>query len=274
MSNQFLEIIENCRRPTIAVMKKALAERPCLSTAESNFITYLAGFSHNEFCDTLFDEFGLSFVGDTSILFDRLNNKFHIKILLNDISVDLQSLYMEEISQTYQLPISTHTILSRNRDGSFADNFNKGLKKLNRSQLAEYISQHILGLSEDVISYTFSKKNVNLIIHITTVSQRNILANLNILFRGVSAALIANFPNDLPNVSLKNLQSAEEIYPLMSKVKWYVIDRDSPEEVTSFLEKIGAEYRLIPYLGDEYDYLSYLLSEIEAFMMKHCQDVV
>lgn len=274
MSTQFLDILEKCRIPTITVMREALAERPHLSTSESNFITYLAGFSHNEFAENLFDEFGLSFVEGTDILFDVLNKKFHIKILLNDIYSNFQSLDREEISQRYQLPIFTSSIPFKNRDGSVADNFYKELKKINRFQWDEYFSQHIAGLREDVISYPVSKNNIDIVLHLTTVSQRNTIANLNLLFSRVSACLIANYPDDRPNVSLKNLQNAEEVYPLMSKVKWYVLDIDSPEEVTSFLEKIGAEYRLVPYLGDEYDYLSYLLSEIEAFIMKHCQNVV
>lgn len=277
MSNQFLDILEKCRIPTITVMREALAKRPHLSTTESNFITYMAGFSHNEFAQKLFDEFGLAFIENTAILFDRFNNKFHIKILLNDLSVDLQSLDMGEISQRYQLPIFTSSTPFRNKDGSFIANanFKNETKNLNGSQLAEYMSHHIAGLREDVISYPVSKNDINFVVHITTVSQRNTFyGNLNLLFNKASACLIANYPDDLPNVSLKNHQIAEEAYPLMSKVKWYVVDRDSPEEVTSFLEKIGAEYRLVPYLGDEYDYLSYLISEIEDFMMKHCQNVV
>lgn len=78
----FTEIVNQCRRPTIDLLREALLGRREFSEAESNFITYMAGFSHHEFAEGLFSDFNLSFLENTSIFFDGENNKFHFKILL------------------------------------------------------------------------------------------------------------------------------------------------------------------------------------------------
>lgn len=269
MSTSFIDILNKCRTPTVITLREALEERTNLSTNESDFITYMAGFSHYEFAEKLFNEFSLVFVDNTSILFDSANNRFHVKILLNDQSLDLENFDLSQISENYQLPIFTSSIAFRNRDGSYVSNLYNEVKNLNRSQYDEYLLHHIAGLSEDVLPYEIHKNGITFVIHLTRASQRNTTINLNGVFSRVSTAVFVNSPDNRPNLSIDNLCNKEEIYSLLSKIKWYVVDVEEPEEITSFLEKVGAEYTLLPYMGEDHDYFHDLISNIEVFIMQH-----
>lgn len=257
MSIGFIYILNKCKTPTVITLKEALGERANLYTNETNFITYMARFSHYEFAEKLFDEFSLVFVDDTSILFDNANEKFHIKFLINDQS-DLVNLDLFQLSEYYQLPVFTSSIAFRNKDGSYVSRVYNEVKNLNCSQHDEYMLCHIAGLREDVLSYEINKNGITFVVHFTKVSQRNTTINLEGVFSRVSRAVFVDFPDDRPNLSLNNLCNKEEIYPLLSKIKWYVIDVAS-SKVTSFLEKIGAEYILLPYFGEDYDYFQNLV---------------
>lgn len=111
------------------------------------------------------------------------------------------------------------------------------VKTLNRFQYDEYISQHIIGLSEDVLSYGVNKNEISLVIHFVTVSKRNTAINLNNLFGRVCTGVFVNSPDDAPNLSITSIcKNKEEIFPSLNRIKWYVVDMNLPEKVTEFLE--------------------------------------
>ena len=154
--NSFLDITNKCQKPTIGALKEALKERDNLSNSESNFITYMAGFSHYEFAESLFDEFGLKFINNKSIIFDSLYKKFHLKVLVNDL-IDLPCFSFDtiEIPDVNKPPIFINRSFSnciawRNQDGSYVKNIYQELKTLNILQIQQYYEDHILGLQENI----------------------------------------------------------------------------------------------------------------------------
>lgn len=138
MHQKLEELINLCRRPTIDLLREALLCRQEFSEAESNFITYMAGFSHHEFAESLFSNFNLSFLEGTSIFFDKENNKFHFKILLNDQSLHCSKLHMGRIERDYN-SLGSDFFWSkmefRDKDGLYIDSLGKQLRGLeNRSE--------------------------------------------------------------------------------------------------------------------------------------------
>ncbi len=168
MSSSFVDIYDKFRKPSASVLREALEERNSFSTSESNFITYMAGFSHYEFTAKLLDEFGLKFLDNTSILFDTINKKLHIKILISD-QFDLGVL-SSQILEMYQLTEFTNY-------GFYIDKAYDEIKKINHSQFAEYKSDRTISFKEEVFSYETDEKEINLVIHFITI-WRNIYVNL------------------------------------------------------------------------------------------------
>ncbi|WP_335092635.1 hypothetical protein [Nostoc sp.] len=161
-----------------------MKERDNLSNSESNFITYMAGFSHYEFAESLLDEFELKFINNKSIVFDKLYNKFHLKVLINDL-MDLLCFSFDtiEIPDVNKPPIFINRsfrncIAWRNKDGSYLENIYQEVKNLNFLQLQQYYEDHIVGLQENVFPYEVIDNNLTYVVHIATV-QRNIDINFN-----------------------------------------------------------------------------------------------
>lgn len=129
----FLQIIKRCRTPSDAILREALQLREKLSIAESNFISYMASFSHYEFSKILFDEFGLISINDGSIVFDSLHQKYHFKVVINDL------MYLPCFSNIKGYDASDNEIYSdkyfgnyifwRNQDGSYVTNLYQEKKR-------------------------------------------------------------------------------------------------------------------------------------------------
>lgn len=263
MNKSFVEIINACKKPNSELLKQALTERDSLSDAESDFITYMAGFSHYEFTKNLFQQFGLFFLKDTSILFDSINNNFHVKILINDQTLDFESISLEAIAQTEQAKIIENRIQFRDQHGTYIDGLSKLLRSMTVEQVQNYVSQSNLGIYEDVVSFRRNLINNSFVIHFVRVGQRNILINLETIFANVIASIFVNFSDKKPNLSLFNLQNKSEIHPLLKNIYWYVLDIERPERIIEFLKKIQADFTLVSYVSDEYNYFQGILQDIE-----------
>ncbi|TYQ27263.1 hypothetical protein [Pseudanabaena sp. UWO310] len=267
MHQKLEELIKLCRRPTIELLREALLCRQELSEAESNFITYIAGFSHHEFAESLFSNFNLSFLENTSIFFDRENNKLHFKILLHDKSHYCAKLHMGRIERDYNSPMFWSKIEFRDKDGLYIDSLGKQLRGCSGDQVRAYISQGISGVSENVVSYQRNLQGYSVVTHFVRAAEPNTDINVKTVFSRVTACIFVNTcEKSFSNLSLDQFQHRAELYPLLKSVYWYVIDAIQPERVTDFLQKIEADFKLMQY-DVKYDYLQEILPEIETMIL-------
>ncbi|MEH1938902.1 MAG: hypothetical protein V7L01_01615 [Nostoc sp.] len=240
-----------------------------LSEFESNFITYMAGFSHHEFAESLFSDFNLSFLEGTSIFFDRENNKFHFKILLNDKSRYCSKLHMGKIERDYASPMFWSKMEFRDKDGLYIDSLGKQLRGCSGDRFWGYIAQGTSGISENVVSYQRDLQGYCVVTHFVTAAESNTDINVKTVFSRVTACIFVNaMDNSFYNLSLAQFQHRAELYPLLKSVYWYVIDAIQSEIVTDFLHKIKADFKLMQYTGIKHDYLQEILPEIETMVLE------
>lgn len=269
MNEKLIDIINQCRKPTIELVREALLCRQELSESESNFITYMAGFSHHEFAESLFSDFNLSFLEGTSIFFDRVNNKLHFKILLNDQSHYCDKLHIGRIERNYNSPLFGSRMAFRDKDGLYIDSLGKQLRGCSGEQVRAYIAQGTSGIAENVVSYQRDLQDYCLVTHFVAAAEPNVDINVKTVFSRVTACIFVNTSEkSFNNLSLYQFQHRTELYPLLKSIYWYVIDAIQPERVTDFLHKIKADFKLIQYAGTKHDYLQEALPEIETMMLK------
>jgi hypothetical protein len=273
MHQKLEELINLCRRPTIDLLKKALLCRQEFSEAESNFITYMAGFSHHEFAESLFPHFNLSFLKDTSILFDRNNNKIHIKILINDQSHHCKKLSFGSIEHDYNSPIFVSRMAFRERNGLYIDSLGKQLRGCSGEQVRAYIAQGTSGIAENVVSYQRNLQGSCLVTHFVRATEPNVDINLKTVFSRVTASIFVDsmfIPLDPSpsNLSFDRFQNRQDIFPLLKSIYWYVLDIRRSKMMTDFLQDIEANFKLMPYAGEEHNYLQELLPEIETMVLE------
>ena len=274
MNEKFVEIVSQCKKPTIELLKKAILSRRELSETESNFITYIAGFSHYEFAESLFSDFNLAFLEGTSIFFDGNSKKVHIKILMNDQSHHCNKLHLGSIERDYGSPVLGSRMAFRDRDGLYIDSLGKQLRGCSGEQVRAYIAQGISGVSENVVSYQRHLKDYCLVIHFVIGSEPNVDINLKTVFNRVTACIFVNSLNNIFNLSLYQFQNRDDLYPLLRSICWYVLDARKPENIIDFLQKIEANFKLIPYAGKEHDYLQEVLPEIELMVLERCNQLL
>jgi hypothetical protein len=256
-SEIFLEIVKKCRQPSIAILREALQVREKLSISESNFITYMAGFSHYEFSESLFDEFKLISIADETVVFDHIHEKYHFKVLLNDLLYlpcfsNLEG-YDENDNEIYSDKYFSNFIIWRNKDGSYVNNSYQERKGLDKNQYQKYCEDHIIGLQEDVFPHEFIHAGKNFVANITTV-QKNILNNLSIILNRTNSCIFIHSSDEAPFTSLYKLQENKPIHSLLSKITWYILDTETSHEAKTFFDNIGANSILIPYQGEKYDF--------------------
>ena len=268
MEQDFVDIISAYKKPSTELLKKVLAKRDSLPELERDFITYIAGFSHHEFVAGSFAQFGLSFLKCGSVLFDSINREFHVKILINDQTLDFESISLEAIAQARQTKILENRIQFRDQSGTYIDSLSKLLRSITVDQARDYLTQGDAGIYEDIVSLRRKIGNNSFVLHCVRVSQRNILINLKTLFTRVTASIFVNFSDKRPNLSLFNLRNKTEIHSLLKSVYWYVIDIQNSEEAIDFLEKIKANFILISYKNDDYNYFQDILLDIEAKLLE------
>lgn len=230
----------------------------------------MAGFSHHEFAESLFSDFNLSFLEGTSIFFDIQNNKFHFKILLNDQSHYCSKLHMGRIERDYNSPGFWSKMEFRDKDGLYIDSLGKQLRGCSGQQVRAYIAQGTSGISENVVSYQRDLRGYCVVTHFVRAAEPNTDINVKTVFSRVTACIFVNTSETIfRNLSLYQFQHRAEIYHLLKSIYWYVIDAIQPEEVTDFLHKIKADFKLIQYTGTKHDYLQEVLPEIEIMVLKN-----
>lgn len=274
MNEKFVEVVNQCRKPTIKLLIKALLCRLELSEIESNFITYMAGFSHYEFAESLFSDFNLAFLEGTSIFFDRNSNKVHIKILMNDQSHQCKKLHLGSIERDYDSPVLGSRMTFREQNGLYIDSLGKELRGCSGAQVRAYIAQGISGVSENVVSYQRYLQDYCLVIHFVIAAEPNVDINLKTIFNRVTGCIFVNSLNDIFNLSLYQFQNRDDLYPLLRSICWYILDTREPENIIYFLQKIEANFKLIPYAGKEHDYLQEVLPKIELMVLERCNQLL
>jgi hypothetical protein len=205
MGKEFDTIIDNCQSPTTALLRDALVLRPHLSEKQADFITYQCGFTHYPEAAALFTEFGLNMCSDISILQDKINHRFHCKILINELTHQVQSLSMPFVGEKFNTPVLINAIKIKDQTSSFvvdswqfSHDFYEELKQLSveeREKFADaFFSKIEAPMSEDVVSY--SKKLTNgqtLVFYFSQVRARNTVQNLQRIFQNVTSVIAVNF---------------------------------------------------------------------------------
>lgn len=254
----FSDIIVKCTQPSVAILRETLQSREKLSIAESNFITYMASFSHYEFSKTLFEEFGLKSIADGTIIFDSIHQKYHFKVVINNL-MGLNCFsnfegYDENDNELYsdKYKYFRNYIFWRNKDGSYINNSYGERKSLDKHQYQKYCEEHIIGLLEDVCSCEVIHEGINCVASIAN-PPKNIVNNLSAIFNRANSCILMNTGDDMPFPSLYRMKKNKTIYPILSKITWYILENEKCREAKKFFDEIGANSILIPYKGEEYD---------------------
>lgn len=269
MKNIFLNIRQKLYRPTVDILNEALKLRADLSETESDLITYMAGFTHYEFAKNLFNDFGLMLICNDSILFDRYNNRFHVKALIND-HMDLpcfnMNFDMEVNASEDEVPDDGffHNIICwRNIDGGYIDSLYEDTKKFNLSQYHEYCNNHIIGVNENIFPYVLHNQNHSVVIHIAIIptnSETNVLSVLN----RVSNGLFFCHNNDRSHLSTHKIIKQKDLYGQLSSIEWTIVFVDDQPLLVQLFDSIQANYNVVEYRGEEYNYFHDFVSAILA----------
>jgi hypothetical protein len=270
-SKKFSDLVNIYKKPTSEAMRKLLLMRGDFSDVENDFITYMAGFSHREFSESLFQEFNLSFLANSdNIFYDLGNDKFHAKVLINDQTTNLESLDLWSIAKKNQVPAIENQLLIKDENGFFIDDLRDKLRKMSKEEAQLYWNGLEFGLHEYVVRISTKIGNHTCILHFVEASQNNPI-NLGRVLDKVSICVFASSPDKLPNSSLFNLQQKVEFHPFLKNIVWYVLDINQSEDVISFLQKVQAIHQVVPYSDDQYDYFNELLPRISNIFLDQIQ---
>lgn len=263
MNTSFVDILNKCHKPSREILREALMARCNLSNVESNYITYIAGFSHYEFAKELFDEFGILLFCNKLVTYDSLQKKMHLKILINDLVFMMRKNKIKAYDNCSVLSMNSFTniIKWRNIDGSYIDNVREEIGTLNFSQYKKYCENHIIGIREDIDSYEIKCENLIFVLHFISVPG-NISVNINSLLSRVSNAFFSSSYDKMPNLSIHNLKDKHDAYPLMKLIEWNILEVENYLEVTKFLNEINGSYKLMLYQGEKINYFDNFTREI------------
>jgi len=218
------------------------------------------------------------FVAGTEILtVDGVKNIEDIQVgdfvIADDQTGDIESLSLEAIAEAEQARIIENHIRFRDPNGTYIDRLSELLRKMTLDKMQDYLSKSDVNIYENVISFRRKLVDNCFAIHFVAVAQRNILVNLETTFARVTASIFVNFSDERPNLSLFKIQNnllvtnapnKKEINSLLKDIYWYVLDIEQPERVIDFLKRIQADFTLIPYISDEYDYFQDILLDLES----------
>jgi hypothetical protein len=273
MENTFLDVRRKLYRPTVEVLREALSQRNSFLPIESDLITYMAGFSHHEFAKSLLDEFDLMFVYNNRVLLDKRNQRFHVKALINN-PMDLPCFDMNSAFLSNRLGgegdlnlddgFFSNSICWRNMDGSYISSLYEETKKLSLPQYHDYCKTHLIGLSENIFPCMMSENEITIVVHFAMIPD-NFEINVSSVLDKVSDGLLTCHYNDKSCLSIDKLRENRELFCELSEVKWNLIDADPSRKAMKFFSEINANYNIIPYKGEQYDYLRDFASSILSF---------
>lgn len=268
MPSKNLEISEFCKTPSEVVLRDLLDKQADFNPLERDFLKYVSGFTHADFANNLLSTFEISVSNMFPVIMDRINRTLYVKIIINDLSKDITSLDPIAMSKTYNTQILANNIALKKINNGFVKDFRQEIKGLTYDELNEYLSLHDPGLYEEVVFYEEQVLHIpdwkRLVLGIACIPHRNTYENLERFFNRVCAAIICNDADDIYNLSIKHLQERSDLFHLLKKIKWYVIEKNSPSVVVDFLNSIGASSTLLPYVGDNANYLSQPINEIKS----------
>jgi hypothetical protein len=297
MSVAFERIMGLCRKPSLAAMREALANRDGLlpeekfnsfiqgistdTLASRNellpeekwFVTYVAGFSHYRESSSFLERHGLDLLTSGPAIYDARANALHVKVFIAEITHTLHRLSLQNISQRYGARIFTNSVYVLSSDGSYIEDFGKRRREMKMTYL-EYLSDaeiHLSGIYEQIFSHSFDRRALSvdsLIFHFATQNIRNIPQDLPRLFMNVHSIVFFNDRDLQINLSIKNLRAAREIHVWLKSMFWYVIENPLAEQVVEFVEELGGRYKLIPFRGLDGDYLPEIISDITTSLTK------
>ena len=271
MDNAFNEAVRECTMPTVNALLSALMIRKSLPRDRADFLTYLAGFTHYNESVSILSEVGLEIRPDVPLLYDRRNRTIHLKIFLMDLSQEVESLSLSFLSRKYGSKQFSNRIWWRDVDGEFVTNVNRNQARTYTEYL-KYMTRLTPGICEEVISYSKpaeAPRGTRRVYHFAWAPYRNTHENLRRLFRHVSAVIAVNYPDDMYNLSVKHLKEEIDIFPLIKAARWYVVDTNSTSTITDFLDNKSAQYNLVPYHGEEADYESQVVAELESLIRNY-----
>jgi hypothetical protein len=276
MNPKIETLVNLCQKPTSESLREILLCRQDFSQSENNFITYMAGFSHYEFAKDLLSDFNLSFIEGTSILFDKVSNKFHFKILINDQANRCGKLHMGKIDRNYN-SFGSDFFLSyiafRDKEGCYIDSLGKQIREYSLDERRAYITQGTSVTSENIVTYQRNLHGYCLVTHFVAAAQPNIDINIGNIFSRVTACIYANTEEGVyRNLSMYLFQDRVELYPLVKNIYWYVIDAFEAEKMVNLLQQIEADFKLVNYLDFKHDYLQEILPDIEDMVLRKIQN--
>jgi hypothetical protein len=261
----FKQITRECRRPSPDVLRRALEKRSLFTTEESDFLVYLAGYTHYKEARDVLKETKLMFLDEPGLTYDLENRAIHFKVLISDLTLKMSGLSIPFVSAWHG--ISKHENLIKYKvDNSFIENFGEYDNDLPKSERGKMLASLEFGLHEEVIASSKQSRalgNIRLVFHFARIPARNIAVNLERLFCNVSSVIAVNHPDQMFNLSVERLRQASHVRQALTSCKWYVVEDSSAQPLIDFLVEIGAPYALIQFKVGLSDYTSELIADLE-----------
>lgn len=260
----FHSTLEACQEPTEAVMRQALQARENLSPAAGDYINYLAGFTHYSEAAPILAEFDLQVSGQPPRLIDASRRSVHFKVLLQDYH--LPGLDRVPLARRYGSPIFINHIHDREPDGSWVVEWPR------HPTYQEFLAWHAEirhGMIESVQTIRGPREapdGSRIVFHADRLPMRNIVANRERMLCNVSAVIGTAGSNarDPYDFSFQRLADEPAVWESLSNAFWLLVENEDTQIGTTFLDRIGAEYRVVPNDEARDDYLEQLMDTLTA----------
>jgi hypothetical protein len=265
-NSSFTSILGALQQPTKEIVKDSLFAREFLQSSQAEYITYICCFIYYDLAYEFFDEFQLKLFANIPSIYDGRNNKFFIKVLVNDLTHSLGSISINTLSSRFEVPIWENEVGMRSTTGEFVNIANR-MGRFTRQEHHDFFLQHEIGLSEKILmreNETINHQSISskLIYCMSFIMQRNIGINLQRLFYNLGAIIIAEDQDDAHNLSISKMKNLFASCSTTTQPKWYVIESIGVGKVLEFLDANSIKYHLLARPESGIDYIGFVLSDL------------
>jgi hypothetical protein len=258
---RFHSTLVNCQTPTEEVMRQALAARESLSQAAGDHINYLAGFTHFPEAAGCLPEYDLHVVGRPPRLIDAIRRSVHFKILLQEYR--LPGLDRVAIAQRYGCPIFNNHIPERNPDGSWVTEAPHFPKYQDFLKWAEEVQWGMLEKAQTFRGPKATQVESAVVYSVGRVSAKNVVANPVRMFCNTSAVIAQAWSDRAECLSFQQLADCPQVWDSMAKAFWLLVETEHLRIATDLLDRIGAEYQVVPVEETRDVYLEQVMRILE-----------
>jgi hypothetical protein len=253
----FRSLLAACRTPTAAVIRQALGAREQLSETAGDHLSYMAGFTHYPEAAPVLSEFAMCVSGRPPRLIDARRRTVHFKILLQDYQ--LPGLDTVPIARRYGSPIFNNSTLDRYPDGNWVTEKPPLPTYQDYLKWAEEIEWGMLEKAQTFRGPNAAPDGSRIVFSTGRVEALNVVTNIDRMFCNVSAVIASASGDAATALSFQQLAAYPQVWDSMAKAFWLLVETDHLRIATDLLDRIGAEYQVVPEDETRDDYLEQVM---------------